>query len=103
VAAADFVRFLVAMRDDPDRLARYDKFSQPQLLFHAQNEGFRFDAADAENVVGTLEYVLITDKDGEAFDGNSRLWRYMWGKRYLGYIVSDVLSRFSETELDRIG
>jgi hypothetical protein len=99
MAATEFVRFLIATRNDPQLLARYDEFSLPQLLFHAQNEGFDFAAEDAAEIVGKLEANVILSKDGQPFDGNSVLWRYMWGQRYLGYIVSDVLSRFSEGEL----
>jgi hypothetical protein len=99
MAAAEFVRFLLAMRDKPQLLARYDEFSLPQLLFHAQNEGFTFEAEDAAAVVGRLEADVILGKDQQPFDGSSRLWRHMWGQRYLGYIVADVLSRFSDGEL----
>jgi hypothetical protein len=106
MAAAEFARFLLATRNDAELLARFDEFSLPQLLFHAQNEGFKFDAGDAAAVVGKLEADVILGKDGQPFDGNSVLWRHMWGRRYLAYIVSDVLSRFSErelAELDHLG
>jgi hypothetical protein len=99
MASADFVRFLLAMKEEPRLLARYDEFSLPQLLFHAQNEGFAFDGGDAAAVVGKLEADVILGKDGQPFDGSSSLWRHMWGQRYLGYIVRDVLPRFSEREL----
>jgi hypothetical protein len=103
MAATEFVRFLRAMRDDPKLLARYDEFSLPQLLFHAGNEGFTFAAEDAADVVGQIEADVILNKDGQPFDGDSSLWRHMWGQRYLGYLVSDVLSRFSPAELAALG
>jgi hypothetical protein len=99
MSAAEFVRFLLVTREDPQLLARFDESSLPQLLFHAQNEGFKFGAEDIAAVVGKLEANVILGKDGQPFDGNSTLWRHMWGQRYLAYIVNDVLSRFSEGEL----
>lgn len=102
MAQAEFLRFLAASGSDPDMLARYDGRNLPQLLFHANNEGYRFTAAEAHAVVGRLEATVITEKDHEPVDGASGLWRQMWGRRYLAYIVSQVMPRFAtgETELE---
>ena len=95
-----FVDFLRAVRDDERLLDRYDRRNLAQLLFHARNDGFDFTAEDAEEVIGKLEYDLVTERDGEPFDGASRLWRSMWGMRYLGYLVASVVPRYTDAELD---
>jgi hypothetical protein len=96
---AGFMRFLRALRDDPELLARYDQRNLAQLLFHAKNDGFDFAAADAEEVIGRLEYDVITQQDGEPVDGSSRLWQDMWGRRYLRYLVDHVVRRYTDVEL----
>jgi hypothetical protein len=102
VAQAEFLRFLAALQSDPARLAHYDGLSLPRLLFHAKNEGFGFTAEDAASVIGQLEAGVIIGKDCERFDGNSSLWWQMWGKRYLGYLVSQVVTRYTDEELSSL-
>lgn len=95
----NFLRFLTAARDDPALLARYDGFNMAQLIFHAGDDGYRFGVPHIESVVGKLEANVILDKDGEAFDGGSTLWRAMWGRRHLDYVVNHLISRHTDEEL----
>jgi len=99
----NFLGFLLAVRQDPDMLARYDGRNLSQLLFHARNEGHAFLPGDIEQVVGRLEVGVITTKDGEPVDGDSRLWRSMWGRRHLDYLVHHVLPRYTAPELAALG
>ena len=39
-----FLKFLLTVRNDPIRLAEYDRRNLSQLLFHARTEGFDFSA-----------------------------------------------------------
>jgi hypothetical protein len=100
MAQPEFVRFLRAVRDDAGLLAGYDGRSLAQVLFHARGAGFEFTQADAEEVIGRLEYDLVTVGDGQRFDGGSELWRHMWGRRYLGYLVDHVVRRYADADLD---
>jgi hypothetical protein len=99
VAEAEFIRFLTVLSASPRMLARYEVLSMPAVLFHAQNEGFSFTRDDMDHVVGTLEAGVIVGKDAEPFDGSSSLWRQMWGQRYLRYLITSVLSRYTSAEL----
>ena len=94
-----FIEFLVAGRDDPALLARYGSRNLSQLLFHAKNDGFEFTADDMAEVVFKLEMGVIVEKDAEPVDGNSGLWRRMWGKTHLDYLVERVVVRYSDEEL----
>ncbi len=93
------VTFLLAVRDSPAMLARYDQRNLSQLLFHAKNEGFVFTAGDLADVVGRLEASVILSKDRDSFDGTARLWREMWGRFHLEYLIDRVVSRHTEDEL----
>jgi hypothetical protein len=93
------LNFLLALSASPAMLARYDGRNLAQLLFHAKNDGFEFTADDIADVAGRLEASVILAKDQDPFDESSRLWRRMWGRRHLGYLVEHVVRRHTEDEL----
>lgn len=95
----NFLRFLSTLGNDSQRLARYDGYSLAQLLFHAKDDGYAFSVPDTEAVVGLLEANVILKKDREALDGDSSLWRSMWGCRHLDYVVNELISRHTDQEL----
>ncbi|MET9338087.1 hypothetical protein [Nonomuraea sp. NPDC003804] len=99
MSQAEFVRFLRAARDSPAMLDRYAPMDMSRMMFHARGDGFRFTIAEAGQVIGRLEVDVVVGKDGEPFDGSSGLWRQMWARRYLDYLVHDVVSRFTDEEL----
>lgn len=92
------LRFFTAARDDPAMVARYDQRSLSQLLFHARNDGFDFSAWDLAEVAGRIEASIILTKDRDPYDGTARLWRQMWGRYHLGYLVAQV-RRHTDAEL----
>jgi len=103
MSRASCVDFLIAIRDDPARRTVYTSRNLPQLLFHAKNDGFDFTATELADVAGALEASVILNKDQDAFDGTSRLWRHMWGRTHLDYLVTRVVSRHTDEELRDIG
>lgn len=94
--------FLLAVRDRPALLARYNQRNLAQLLFHAKNDGFDFSREDLADVVGRLEASVILQKDADGFSGSSRLWRRMWGLLHLEYLILHVVRRHSDEELRRL-
>ncbi|MBK8175667.1 MAG: Nif11-like leader peptide family natural product precursor [Rhodospirillales bacterium] len=90
--------FFRAARDDAGLLARYDQRTLSELVFHAKNDGFDFSAWDLAEVSGRIEASVILAKDRDPFDGSARLWRRMWGRYHLGYLVEQV-RRHSDDEL----
>jgi hypothetical protein len=94
-----FLRFLLAARESPAFLVRYNARNLSQVQFHARNEGFNFTAEDAADVVGKLEASVILQKDRDPFDGTSRLWREMWGRYRLEYLVNHLVRRHTDAEL----
>lgn len=92
------LNWLVSVRDDPALLARSEARNLSQLLFHAKNDGFDFSAWDLAEVAGRVEASVILTKDQDSFDGSARLWRRMWGRYHLGYIIEQV-RRHSDQEL----
>ncbi len=99
MSQASFLDFLLAMRDNPETLAMFDRRNLVQILFHAKDDGFDFTAEDMANVAGKLEASVILEKDHDPFDATSGLWRRMWGSRHLGYLVEHVVKRHTDDEL----
>ncbi|MGH8906554.1 MAG: hypothetical protein ACRD0K_08560 [Egibacteraceae bacterium] len=95
----DFLEFLLAARDSPAMLARYNQRNLGQLPFHAKHEGFDFTAEEMAEVRGRLEANVILVKDQDQYDGSSRLWRQMWGRYHLEYLVDHVVRRHTDEEL----
>jgi len=95
----NFLNFLRAARDSAAMLTRYNQRNLAQLLFHAKNDGFDFTARDVSELVGRLEASVILNKDGGPFDGTSQLWRMMWGRYHLEYLIDHVVRRHTDDEL----
>lgn len=95
----NFLKFILANRENIAMLTLYSPRNLSQLLFHAKNEGFEFTLEDIGDVIGKLEADVILKKDGDPFDGSSRLWRQMWGEYYLEYIVNHLVGRYTDQEL----
>lgn len=94
-----FVQFLLATSGNPAMLARYSLRNLHEVLFHARNDGFDFTGEDVANVIGPLEANVILNMDRDPFDGTSRLWREMWGRPFLEYLVHHVVRRHTEDQL----
>jgi hypothetical protein len=94
-----FLEFLSAARGNAAVLARYNRRNLSELLFQTKNEGFDFTAEEVAELIGKLEANVILTKDRDPYDGTSRLWREMWGRRYLEYLVNHVVSRHTDEEL----
>jgi hypothetical protein len=94
-----FLKFLLAARDDAAILIRYNSRNLSQFLFHVKNDGFDFTADEMAEVIGKMEANVILSKDQDRFDGTSRLWRTMWGRRHLDYLINHVVKRHSDQEL----
>jgi hypothetical protein len=95
----NFLKFLLAARGSAATLSRYNPQNLSQLLFHAKNDGFDFTAEEVAEVIGKLEASVILIKNRDPFDGSSRLWRQMWGRYHLDYLVNHVVRRHSDEEL----
>jgi hypothetical protein len=94
-----FLEFLSTARGSVAVLARYNRRNLSELLFQAKNEGFDFTADEVAELIGKLEANVILTKDRDPYDGTSRLWREMWGRRHFEYLVNHVVGRHTDEEL----
>ncbi|MFO0957560.1 MAG: EthD domain-containing protein [Isosphaeraceae bacterium] len=102
MARIDVVRFLLDCASDDGMLRSFDGRNLPELLFHAKARGYPFAAADLSAVAGGLEAYVITRRMGEAIGPSSGLWRRMWGKSHLQYVVDELIRPLSKGEVERV-
>ena len=95
----DCLRFLIDVSRRPAMLVDYEGRSLASLLFAAKSDGYDFDAADLAAVRGALEANVILAIHRDPYDGTARLWRSMWGKPHLRYLVDGVLALHTEAQM----
>lgn len=93
------VNFFRACTNDTTLLEKFEQKNLPEVLLHAKSLGYSFTAEELAAVIGGMETQIIVEKMGEEIDGNSSLWRRMWGKSRLQYVVEELLSAFSDAEI----
>lgn len=99
MSKASVVDFLRACHSDTKLLEKFEPKNLPEVIFHAKSLGYSFSGEELAEVIGSMEAQIITEKMGEAIDANSSLWRRMWGKSRLQYVIEELFQTFSEAEL----
>jgi hypothetical protein len=92
-AVLDFLR-LVA--DQPELLHTLKVRSKDDVLAAAGDLGFAFTESEFDTYVWDAE-VRLAQRRGERFDAHFGLWQTMWGRYYLEYLVTDLVSSLEET------
>jgi hypothetical protein len=92
---AGFLRLLAGRDDLLDSLKTRGK---DEVLAAAADLGFTFTENEFDSFVWDAEVRLAEHRD-EPFDAQFPLWQTMWGRYYLEYLVTDVVSSLEETGL----
>jgi predicted ribosomally synthesized peptide with nif11-like leader len=88
--------FLKAVADQPELLARLQVQDKDDVLAAATGLGFTFTEDEFDADVWDAE-VRLAQRRGEPFDAHFPLWQTMWGRYYLEYLVTDLVSSLEET------
>jgi hypothetical protein len=89
----DFLRLL---RERPDLLDTLKVQGKDDVLAAAADLGYAFTEAEFDAYVWDAE-VRLAQRRGEPFDAHFGLWQTMWGRYYLEYLVTDLVSSLEET------
>lgn len=95
-------RFFQACLADPAMLARYETKPLPDLVLQARCEGFAFGPTALSGMIGEMEVWKIMTVAAEPIDASSSLWRQMWGRSRLHYIVRELWATLDEVTRLRI-
>ncbi len=82
--------FFQKCADQPDLLVRYEKLPVPDMIFAARCDGYSFDVGDLGKLIGGMEVARIMQVDKQEINGESTLWRFMWGRSRLDYVVNEL-------------
>jgi hypothetical protein len=91
-ARAETARFLECCLSDPDLMARYEGKPLPDLVLQARCDGYAFGPSDLSRIIGDMEVWAIVTVAAEQIDASSSLWRRMWGRSRLDYVVRELCS-----------
>jgi hypothetical protein len=93
MSAVELGRFFEACADSEAIMARYEAMPLPDLIFAARCSGFDIRGEDFVKLVGGMELWRITVADGEEISAANTLWRHMWGRSHLAYVVKELWGR----------
>jgi hypothetical protein len=88
--------FLRLMGDRAELLDTLKVRSKDDVLAAAGDLGFAFTEDEFDAYVWDAE-VRLAQWRGEPFDAHFPLWQTMWGRYYLEYLVTDLISSLEET------
>jgi hypothetical protein len=90
--------FLRLLAGRPDLLDSLKTRGKDDVLAAAADLGFTFTENEFDGYVWDAEVRLAKWRD-EPFDAQFPLWRTMWGRYYLEYLVTDLVSSLEESGL----
>lgn len=92
------IDFLRSLAGDAELLDSLKTRSKDEVLKVAAERGFTFTEGEFDSSVWDAEVRLAKWRD-EPFDAQFPLWRTMWGRPYLEYLVTDLISSIDETAI----
>jgi hypothetical protein len=93
------IEFLTDCAENTTLLEKFEHKNLPEVILHAKSLNYKFSSEELAEVIGAMENQIITQEMGEKIDANSSLWRKMWGKSRLQYVVKELVSTFSSAEI----
>jgi hypothetical protein len=94
--SAPVLDFLRLLRERPDLLDTLKVQGKDDVLAAATDLGYAFTETEFDADVWDAE-VRLAQRRGEPFDAHFGLWQTMWGRYYLEYLVTDLVSSIEET------
>lgn len=96
------IAFFKSLRQDYYLQQKFNVRNLAELLFHAENLGYKFNFEHLSEVVAQMELKIITEKLQEKFGPYSNLWPKMWGKYRLEYVLEHLFNELTEKELEEL-
>ncbi|MGH8906555.1 MAG: Nif11-like leader peptide family natural product precursor [Egibacteraceae bacterium] len=92
------IEFLLTVAARPDILDSLKVKSKDEVIAAAAEFGFPFTESEFNSLIWDFE-VHLASRRGEEFDAQFPLWRTMWGKYYLEFLVIDLIPSLDQAGL----
>lgn len=98
MSGANLLVFLRTVAARADVLESLKVKSKDEVIAAAAACGLPFTAADFDGVVWNLE-IRLAQKRGEPLDAHFPLWRTLWGRYYLEFLVNTLIPGLDEADI----
>jgi hypothetical protein len=102
MAKSEIIRFFGMLDNNPSELDRLSSRNRSEILFHSKSMGYDYSSNELAEVIGSMEWYIITKKDKEELNAYSSLWKKMWGKSRLDYLINVLYKSLNQNELEEI-
>ena len=92
--------FLCQCKNDSSLISSFEFKNCLELIFSLKLIGLYTTQSDWRQVIGPMEFFVITQKDKEELNESSSLWQRMYGKTFLRYVV-EIYSTLTDDEINR--
>ena len=91
--------FLCQCKNDSSLISSFEFKNCLELIFSLKLIGLYTTQSDWRQVIGPMEFFVITQKDKEELNESSSLWPRMYGKTFLRYVV-EIYSTLTDDEIN---
>jgi hypothetical protein len=98
MSGSNVIAFLRELRQRPETLNELKTCAKQDVLSAAERLGYPFSDDDFNSVIWGFEERLA-DARGEQFSESFTMWRLLWGKYYLEFLVNDLVPSLAETKI----
>jgi nitrogen fixation uncharacterized protein len=98
MSESNVIAFLRELGQRPETLNELKASAKEDVLSAADVLGFPFSDDDFNSTIWRFEERLAATR-GEQFSESFALWRLLWGKYYLEFLVNDLVPSLTETEI----
>lgn len=97
MSAANLVTFLRTVAARADVLEALKVKSKDDVIAAAAGFGLPFTASQFDDVIWNLE-IRLAQKRGEPLDAHFPLWRTLWGRYYLEFLVNTLMPSLDDAD-----
>lgn len=98
MSGSNVIAFLRELQRRPDTLSELKACPKEEVIRAAERLGLPFSDDDFNSTIWRFEERLA-DARGEQFSESFTMWRLLWGKYYLEFLVNDLIPSLTETEI----
>jgi hypothetical protein len=98
MSSDNVIAFLHELKRRPDLLSELKTSAKHDVIGAAERLGFPFSEDDFNSVIWTYEERLAEAR-GEKFSECFTLWRLLWGRYYLEFLVNDLVPSLAEKKI----